>query len=479
MELSEVLSGSAGLSGVQWILSGRPARQALRRSLEGMLSGAALGSCHLKRAKFKPNRSLTAFFDARLIHTGNGTTNTRDGDRHLYRPIQVTWKPRELDDLPEDGPEVHELQAEAESRGLMSPFLRLSTGAPEWGMHIQVFPLDVNFPQLVRLADPNYLRDVLEPYWPEGAYDTDQGQDAQISITPIRYRPGQRHVLRYDCANHDWGGSSRSSGAIYAKIYNNPKKAEETYQAAAWANGWFASHLEGVSSVEPLGYLPDDGIVLYPGVAGTPVSHLLKQPGRDVSRFLGLAGSALRSLHGTDDIPHEDLKERKLSDEIDTITSASKHLTALLPETRSEIMEALHFASDYHDQLPQELPTFGHSDFKSDHLLAGPDGLTIIDFDTSSLADPAFDVGKFLADLDWWHILYGRPCLQEAHTQFLESYSTGVPEARLWRARLYEALVLMRISVRRVPIFSRNWSELTKRLISHAIDVLHQRELHV
>jgi hypothetical protein len=469
MELFEALSGSAGLSGVQWILSGRPARRAMRRSLEGLLSGAALGSCHLKRAKFKPNHSLTAFFDARLIHTGNGTINPRAGDVILSRPIQVTWKPGEIDTLPEDSPDAHDLQAEAESRGLMSPFLRLSARATEWGMRIQVFPLDVDFPQLVRLADPVYAGDVLKPFWAGGACDPDQG--AQISITPIRYRPGQRHVLRYDC-----GERPRSSGTIYAKIYNDPKRAVETYQAASWANDWFARHVDGVSSVEPLAYLPDDGLVLYPQVSGVPVSRLLRHPGRDVSRFLGLAGVALRSLHGTDDIPHDDLKDRELSDEIDTITSASKHLTALLPETRGEIMQALLIASDLHNQLPQEAPTFGHSDFKSDHLLAGPDGLTIIDFDTSSLTDPAFDVGKFLADLDWWHILYGRPCLQEAHMQFLGAYSTGVPEARIRRARLYEALVLMRIAVRRVPIFSRKWSELTKRLISHAIEVLNQNK---
>jgi aminoglycoside phosphotransferase (APT) family kinase protein len=167
-----------------------------------------------------------------------------------------------------------------------------------------------------------------------------------------------------------------------------------------------------------------------------------------------------------------DLKQWTLSDEIKTITSASEHLLALLPETRREIMEALDFASDLHERLPQEPPTFGHSDFKSDHLMAGPAGLTIIDFDTSSLTDPAFDVGKFLADLDWWHTLYERPCVQDAHAQFLKMYSQGVPESRLARARLYEALVLMRIAVRRVPLNSKNWAELTERLISQASEVL-------
>jgi hypothetical protein len=335
-------------------------------------------------------------------------------------------------------------------------------------MRIQVFPLDVDFPNLVRLGDPAYAGKLLEPFWP--ASSSEPGLE-RMSITPIRYRPGQRHVLRYERET-----LSRKGEAIFAKIYNSGQRAQETFQAADWASDWFAGHVEGVSSVKPLAYLPEDGVVLYPHVEGVPLSHLLSQPGRDVSHLLGLAGSALRSLHGAHGVNTEGLKPRTLLDEIQTITSASAHLQALLPETRREILETLDFASNLHARLPQEPPTFGHSDFKSDHLMAGPAGLTIIDFDTSSLTDPAFDVGKFLADLDWWHTLYDRPCVQDAQAQFLDAYSQGVPKERLARARLYEGLVLLRIAVRRVPLFSRNWSALTERLISQAFGVL--RTLH-
>ena len=58
--------------------------------------------------------------------------------------------------------------------------------------------------------------------------------------------------------------------------------------------------------------------------------------------------------------------------------------------------------------LPQEEPGFTHSDFKADHVLVTPQGLALIDFDTCSLADPALDVGKFLADLDYWFANFGR-----------------------------------------------------------------------
>ena len=38
----------------------------------------------------------------------------------------------------------------------------------------------------------------------------------------------------------------------------------------------------------------------------------------------------------------------------------------------------------------------------------------MIDFDTCSLSDPAADIGKFLADLQWWYTLYGQTGVEQA-----------------------------------------------------------------
>jgi hypothetical protein len=72
--------------------------------------------------------------------------------------------------------------------------------------------------------------------------------------------------------------------------------------------------------------------------------------------------------------------------------------------------------------------------------LASPQGLTLIDFDTCARADPALDIGKFLADLEWWFTLQGIPGLEEAQAELLKGY-VGEREpdhtvnARLARAR--------------------------------------------
>ena len=96
----------------------------------------------------------------------------------------------------------------------------------------------------------------------------------------------------------------------------------------------------------------------------------------------------------------------------------------------------------------------------------------MIDFDTCALADPALDVGKFLADLQWWYAAYGRPGLEAAQESFLNGYASDPSSARLLRARIYEALVLVKMTAHRVRLFDDNWAGRTGGLIDRADAVL-------
>ena len=98
----------------------------------------------------------------------------------------------------------------------------------------------------------------------------------------------------------------------------------------------------------------------------------------------------------------------------------------------------------------------------------GPGGLTLIDFDVSHLGDPALDIGKFLAHLDLWYVTYDPAGLGPARASFLAGYTPGAPEERLLRARLYEAVELVKITARRVRLFDSDWTSRTERLIGRA-----------
>jgi len=63
MKQEEILSGKAGLAGLQRVLNGQSSRRLLRSEVQAMLrQGYSAGPFHLTRAKFKPGRKLSAYF---------------------------------------------------------------------------------------------------------------------------------------------------------------------------------------------------------------------------------------------------------------------------------------------------------------------------------------------------------------------------------------------------------------------------------
>ncbi|HEU5102997.1 MAG TPA: aminoglycoside phosphotransferase family protein [Roseiflexaceae bacterium] len=456
LDLQTALSGRAGLAGVQWLLLEPPAREALLGALKDMLDdGTTIGAIALQRAKYKPGRYLTTYHAVDLRGASGAST----------RLVEVNWMPPGSADPRGEREAMLAMQAEAISRGLAAPFRALLAENADWGMRAQIFPLDAEFPRLAPLADPAYVRELL------AADATVQSSASEYRITPIRYRPGQRHVLRYDPLDAD--GRVDESGTLFAKIYNSDKGAR-TFAVATRISGWLAEQNNGISAVRPLRYIAAEGLVLYPRVTGTPLSDLLREPGPQVDGYLRAAGAAIRALHQTPESLIE-LQPHSFAKELKGIVSASEHVHTLLPDTGAAIASLLERARGLHEQLPQEPPAFAYGDFKADHLWVTPGGMTLIDFDTSYLSDPAIDLGKFLADIQWWYDGYGLDGAAAAQQQFLAGYGPTTT-GRLARARLYEALVLTKSTVRRVKLFDRDWAPRTQRLIARATAALDRLE---
>ena len=150
MNLDEVLSGSAGLAGVQWALREKPTRRRLHAVVQSLLEpGWQPDVFRLRRAKYKPGRKLNAFFDV-----GYPPGATAGGaEERLFRPVAVTWKPLEPRTASENEADAA-AQDEILQRGLAAPFRCLRAEHPEWALQILVSPLDPTFPQLARISDP-------------------------------------------------------------------------------------------------------------------------------------------------------------------------------------------------------------------------------------------------------------------------------------------------------------------------------------
>jgi hypothetical protein len=466
MNWEEIFSGNAGPAGLQWALNSSSSRRLLRREAQKMLRpGYHAGTFHLTRAKFKPGRKLLAYFTFSAI---NGNDSESD-PLHLA----IAWQNELDDDSRLDG--WSQLQAEANRSGLMPVQLDLWRDLPERGMRLQLWPFDPEFPQLVRLGNASYVTGVFESL----GITRDRGQ--LPVITPIRYRPGERHVLRYEIGLRD--AISGKGQRLYAKLYSNAEAAARAFRIANRVVDWLANNRLVLQGNKPQAISPADSIILYPHASGTPLSHQFHRPSRWLAAQLQIIGNALFTLHNAPETLQAELSENTFTNEAKVVKRASEHIQVLLPETYDKILEILDKAQERYSDLPQERPTFTHSDFKSDHILTTSQGLTLIDFDTCKLADPALDIGKFLADLDWWFTLKGIAGIEEAQAELLKGYGgAGKPDPlvheRLARARLFYALILVKIVARRVPLYQKEWTAMTARMIGRAAQILQETIAH-
>jgi hypothetical protein len=338
-----------------------------------------------------------------------------------------------------------------------------------WRMQISVSPLDTHFSQLVRLVDPRYVREMLAAACPTSDLAADRYHPSSYTVTSIRYRPGQRHVLRYDRSNG-------SKGTVFAKLYTDADGAH-IFHVARQAAEWLEHQGGSVRSVRPLAYVVEDKVVLYPGICGAPLTEALRRGGRRSGDSLEQAGKALHSLHCLPPEIAGPLPTRDFRAEAGQAARASAHIRVLLPSVGTAIDGLLDRALELHARLPQEPPTFTHGDFKAEHAWCGPDGLTLLDFDSCHWGDPALDIGKFLAHLQLWHVLNDQPGLLPAQERFLAAYGCAEAEGRAMRSRLYEAVELVKITARRVLLFDPNWALRTERLIERAQGLLNALQL--
>jgi len=266
---------------------------------------------------------------------------------------------------------------------------------------------------------------------------------------------------------------------LYAKLYSNGQDTARAFGIANRVVDWLAANNYGLQGNRPEAMSQEDGVIFYPHAPGIPLSHQLNRPRAWLATRLQIIGRGLAILHSGPETLQSDLKQNTFSMEAKVVKRASEHVQVLLPETHDKILEILDTIEEHYSNLPQENPTFTHSDFKSDHLLTTPQGLTLIDFDTCTLTDPALDLGKFLADLEWWFTLKGIVGVEQAQAELLKGYSgegksDQIVDERLARARLFHILILVKIVVRRVPIYKKEWGTMTARMIERAAQTLHK-----
>lgn len=418
-------------------------RAPLHDTLQSMVGAdQRVRSLRLRRAKFKPGRKLTALYDVALVDVAQPT------------PVAVTWW---AGGAPAIAPQLAAAEQRLRDSGAFTRFDRLWANEPSSGMVVLASPLDPTFPALGRMSDPRNVPMIMALC---GAQDGDRPD--QYLVRPIRYRPGQRHVLEY---------RSPRGFRIFAKLYR-PGGAGPVAEAVTAFAEVLAAGAPGAYAVRPAAVLADDEVVLFRRASGTPLSHWLRA-GRSAGQGrLRLVGRMLRSVHSVVPEPAWRFRERDLDGEVRTVLRACEAMIGLQPGLGATAVSVVERAREGLLALDQEAVTVVHGDLKADHLLCAADGVAVLDTDRSALADPALDIGELLADLRWWSWVSAGRDAAAAENDLLGGYGPAGP--RLARARLYAALLLVRMAARRIPVASRDWAPRTAELVAIAGQALSQ-----
>jgi hypothetical protein len=287
------------------------------------------------------------------------------------------------------------------------------------------------------------------------------------AITPVRYKPGSRCVFRYDLRTT--AGEQTYFGKLVAK------GADQLLATIAALHQ--ASQLAPAMPriLQPLAYWPDVQMLIQSAVAGrAELNTLAFDPALDAAvreRWLRDAGVRLAALHSS---AGTDAPTRSFDDDVAELREYCAPMASVdapLAARYADILEQL--AAAAHGQNAAT-SVASHGAFRTDQFMIEDDQLVMIDLDGFCWADPARDLGNFLAYLRWKAIRNPQqaPFIERAGRVFLDGYLTARPTPAPGWLALYQADSLLKIAGRRYRSLTAKEWHLVPQLLDSAAQSL-------
>ena len=355
-------------------------------------------------------------------------------------------------------------------------------------MHVYRSEEDPALPGLPTALDPRQMARVLTGALSE--CDSSMARVLRCRVMPLRYRPGKRCTVHLEVwlRNTETGVITRRM--MFGKLYHSVAKAASIYEAMQMLCDSAPARDGRIVLANPAAFVPELQLVLQEPVEGTPLDLLLGgiyRPGtmNDRRGWNGVeqAATALAALHTAG---LNATSKRSIVAELARFEQRAMQVATVNTDLGAQMaaLTAALRASSEHLQAWGSETCFIHGDCKPSQFLIGPRHVGLLDFDHCGMADPASDVGTFLASLRQLDIRQalkspGNPrvpvtgstavsWLRALEQQFLDDYfamSMRRPEFRL-RATWYEAVALLRKAVR---AFARSpYSPLPSALVTEA-----------
>lgn len=364
--------------------------------------------------------------------------------------------------------------------------------AKDLGIVLQAFPADAGLPTLARCCE-TATGSTLLPSLQEAAHlilaETRWNLHTARAV-PIRYKPASRCVMRYDLeltCEHE--SSAPRTLSLFGKVYADPAQARRvqdlmqqiyTEQQALTGSALVGIVQQAPFLPRPLLFVADAHLGLNKavqplapgGVLRTGASALAPRLRRSANGIaapveipaseLRLAAIALARLH-TSQVRSGALAVRTGAREAQRARERAGLLAGYYPTQAADLQDLAQALTRHLDKLEPSIYRPAHGGFKASQLLYHDETVCVVDFDGFCLADPALDVGYFLAYLRPSGLWYGRQSMRAWFEAAGETFTTTYTRA-LWelglspeetagivqRSQLYAAALLFKIATRRV-----------------------------
>jgi hypothetical protein len=268
---------------------------------------------------------------------------------------------------------------------------------------------------------------------------------ADLTVQPMRRRPGSRHVFSYKLLVADKRTGKNNVVELIGKQDTTRAvgKAAKEFEAMRllWSAGFGQDNRFRIP--QPLHHFEDLKPIIQEKARGTKLRTFLGD-GSDASfNHARMSGLWLAKLHN---LPVDSIRDCAHEDEKASLRMFVEALKTNQPQLESELRRYAGAVEQRFDGFKGVRATHVHGDFHPDHIYAGNNFITVIDFERFCAGDPARDLGSFVAHMRTTAYSIGKSIesVNQEIGAFLESYFSGVlgplGDAVLTRIAPYAAL---------------------------------------
>jgi len=352
-------------------------------------------------------------------------------------------------------------------------------------MVVHVFPIDGELPALVGATDRQRMIDIFAETLPEAL--TGQFSVQDLRMVPVNYARRYRCVLRYEIAALAPGNKIQHR-EVYGKIATDSHGAMIAPVIAALRE-WLLTNSSAFQFNIPhsLGFRPDLQLSLLEAIPGSPqINQLLKARlnGADAQNGELTLEQALETCARIANALHTSNirlgRRRTLDDDLSGLRRDVHSVQRSSPELGGQFQAWLERIEAYAEESDPLRPCFSHGDYTYAQLIFDGQQSGLVDFDTVCQAEPALDVGQFLA-----YLRVAAHKARKAATpgaaaigeqlgeHFLSAYIAAAGDQledgdRLRiRTSVYEVVSLMRMAL-------HSWHQIKSARVENAIAVLEE-----